>query len=195
MAKADGQTDGTELLTEMQEMGSEMGALLQQAPDGGRRAFLTGIVGVIGASALSDIVAAQSMDDAACEWLGDQDANGNWLINSAGIEFTDGSTLTSAGGIGSVLNQVASGTVTATGGASPAVEVHLDNVSDKQLLDYFVLVYVDTDPAFDAAYAFNFDYMHDWDDTNGTLDLDLVVNWDTDPGAGNDVALRWEVLN
>lgn len=188
--------DGGDIVAELREAGAEIGETLQSAPASGRRAFLAALAGAVGVQAMSDTVAAQSApSDAACEWRAHNDANGFWILDSGGIEFEDGSTITSAGGKGSVLNQVDSGTVTATGGASPAVEAHLDNVSDEQLLDYFVLVYVDQDPGLSVDYAFNFDYVHYWDETNATLDMDLVVNWDVDPGGGNDVTLRWEVLN
>jgi len=96
----------------------------------------------------------------------------------------------SSGGV----TQVATGTVTATGGSSPAVNTTLTNVSTNQDLDYWFTVHVDADPAFNADYAWNYDYYHQWDDSQSELDIDLVVNWDTDPGGGNDVTLRWEVL-
>lgn len=92
------------------------------------------------------------------------------------------------------VSQVATGTVTATGGSQPAVDTTLANVSTTQTLDYWLTVHTESDPAFNADYAFNFDYYHQWDDSAGELDIQLIVNWDTDPGGGNDVTLRWEVL-
>lgn len=179
---------------ELVEAGQKVGETLAKTPDAGRRAFIGGIVGVLGVQALSDIVAAQdAQPGAACTWLGDQNATGYGLYELGELEFTDGTTL-SSGSMQGALTQVATDTVTATGGATPAVETHLDGITDEQLLDYIVIVYVDTDPAFDADYAFNFDYLHYWDNAAAQLDLDLVVNWDTDPGSGNNVTLRWEVL-
>jgi hypothetical protein len=32
-------------------------------------------------------------------------------------------------------------------------------------------------------------------DPTQVLDLTITVNWQTDPGSGNDVTLRWTVLN
>jgi hypothetical protein len=92
------------------------------------------------------------------------------------------------------VSQVATGTVTATGGSSPAVNTTLTNVSTTQTLDYWLTVHVDSDPSFNADYAFNYDYYHQWDDSDSQLDINLIVNWDTDPGSSNDVTLRWEVL-
>lgn len=92
------------------------------------------------------------------------------------------------------VTQIATGTVTATGGSSPAVNTTLTGVSTDQDLDYWFTVHVDSDPAFNADYAYNYDYYHQWDDSQSELDIDLVVNWDSDPGGGNDVTLRWEVL-
>lgn len=113
------------------------------------------------------------------------------IQNFEGTDLTvDGNGNLNAAG----LTQIATGTVTATGGASPAVDTTLQGVSTDQLLDYTFIVYVDADPAFNAGYAWNFDFSDSWDDTNGEKDIDLVVSWDTDPGSGNDVTLRWEVL-
>jgi len=118
-------------------------------------------------------------------------------VTSKPITNFEGSGLSvdASGNLNGGVTQVATGTVTATGGASPAVNTSLTNVSTDQLLEYDFWVYVDADPSFDSDYAFNFDYGHSWDDANGELDIDLVVNWDTDPGNGNDVTLRWEVIN
>jgi hypothetical protein len=196
MSQAADSDDAPEWFDELHELGTSVGQRLQETPAAGRRAFLGGLASVIGLQALSDIVAAQdAQPGAACTWLGDQDATGYGLYNLGELQFADGSTLSSASNGSGVVNQVATGTVTATGGASPAVETHLDGVSGDQLVDYWLVVYVDADPAFDADYAFNFDYIHQWDDDAGQLDLDLVVNWDIDPGSGNDVTLRWEVLH
>lgn len=182
-------------LAETKDLGADIGEAVSQMPKPERRQFLGALIGAVGLSAISDTVAAQSTDPgAACTWLGDQDATGYGLYNLGELQFADGSTMDSAAS-GGGLSQIATGTVTATGGASPAVETHLDGVSDDQLVDYWLVVYVDADPAFSADYAFNFDYIHQWDDDAGQLDLDLVVNWDIDPGSGNDVTLRWEVLH
>jgi len=124
----------------------------------------------------------------------DPTANGEATLNGSDVKVHSGGSVRNLSNIGSGgLTQVATGTVTASGGSSPAVNTTLTNVSTDQLLDYGFWVYVDSDPAFNADYAFNFDYSHSWDDTNSELDIDLTVNWDTDPGSGNDVTLRWEV--
>lgn len=113
------------------------------------------------------------------------------ISNLAGTNLTvDGNGDLNA----STVTQIATGTVTATGGSTPALNTTLQNVSTNQLLDYVFTVYVESDPSFNADYAFNFDYSHSWDDANSELDIDLVVNWDTDPGSSNDLSLRWEVL-
>jgi hypothetical protein len=85
------------------------------------------------------------------------------------------------------------GTITASGGSSPAADVTV-NTSLAQTDAYDVILYVDADPAFSADYQFNYDHSHFWDDDVSTLKIDFTVNWDTDPGAGNDVTLRWEVI-
>jgi len=106
----------------------------------------------------------------------------------------DGISVAVSGGAGHHFDIVDSGTVTATGGSDPAVDTAV-TTSLSQTDGFFVRVRVDSDPAFDADYAFNWEYGHVWDDGNSNLDIDLTVNWDTDPGGGNDVTLSWEVLN
>jgi hypothetical protein len=86
------------------------------------------------------------------------------------------------------------GTITATGGSSPAADTVV-STSLSQTDAYDTLLYVDSDPAFDADYQFNWDYAHFWDDSGSALKIDFTVNWDTDPGNTNDVNLRWEVIN
>lgn len=90
--------------------------------------------------------------------------------------------------------EVGTGTVTASGGSSPAVTTTLQNVALTQTSAHDFLVYVDADPSFNATYAWNFDYGFRWDNANSQVDINLTVNWDTDPGSGNDVTLRWKLL-
>ncbi len=90
--------------------------------------------------------------------------------------------------------ELASGTVTASGGSSPAVNTTLTGITTNQLADYIVVVKVDSDPTFSADYAFNYDYSQIWDDSDGQIDIELTVNWDTDPGSGNDVSLKYRVI-
>lgn len=90
--------------------------------------------------------------------------------------------------------QLGTGTVMATGGATPAVDTVLTGVLSSPTQRYRgPFLWIDADPSFNADYAWNYDYSHQWDDSDGEVDFDLTVNWDTDPGAGNDVTLRWEV--
>lgn len=109
-------------------------------------------------------------------------------LTGSGLSVSSG-TLDSEGAI-----QVATGTVTASGGSSPAVDTLINNAFTTETQDYVFAVYTDADPAFNADYAYNYDYTHAWDQSGGHVDIDLTVNWDTDPGATNDVTLRWEVV-
>lgn len=90
---------------------------------------------------------------------------------------------------------LASQSFTATGGAFPAADVVLDGVTDDQFQTLDVVVTVDADPAFAADYGFNYDWTRTWDDTGGHIDIGVQVNWDTDPGAGNDVSLTAHVVH
>jgi len=115
---------------------------------------------------------------------------GDVLVYSGGSSRN----LSNVGSGGTGVTQIATGTVTASGGSIPAVQTTITNISTDDDLDYWVALYPDADPTLAADYAFNFDYSHIWDNSAGAWDLDLTVNWDLDPGSGNDVTLRWEVL-
>lgn len=112
-----------------------------------------------------------------------------------GVEPADfaGAGLADDGSDNLTVDTADTGTFTASGGSSPAVDTVV-NTSLAQTDAYDVLLYVDSDPAFNADYQFNYDHAHFWDDSAGTLKIDWTVNWDTDPGASNDVSLRWEVI-
>jgi len=130
----------------------------------------------------------------------DPSANGEVQRNAGDVKVYSGGAvqnLSNVGSGGSGLSSVTSGTVTATGGAGvpgPAVDTTLTSVSTNQTLQYLVTVYVSSDPTWSADYAWNYEAGHQWDDSAGDLDIDLTVNWDTDPGNGNDLTLAWEVL-
>lgn len=93
-----------------------------------------------------------------------------------------------------VDTQLDTGTVTASGGSTPAVDTTLTNVGISQTDPHDLVVYPDADPGFNADYAFNYDWGFQWDDDVSEVDINLTVNWDTDPGATNDVTLRWELV-
>jgi len=119
------------------------------------------------------------------------DGNGNLAAEPG--EFA-GAGLADDGNDNLAVDVVDEGTITAAGGASPAVETTV-TTSLSQTDRYDILLHVDSDPSFDADYAFSWSYDHVWDDTNSNVDLTITVNWQTDPGSGNDVTLRWTVLN
>lgn len=114
------------------------------------------------------------------------------LQNPSGdVQSAGGTGTTGTGG-----NQIDSDTITASGGSTPAFDSTIAGITATQTASVTdVAVYVESDPAFNADYAFNFDYGLQWDDSDGELDLLLTVNWDTDPGGGNDVTLRWEAID
>jgi hypothetical protein len=83
----------------------------------GRRTALRagGLLALLGIA--QPAAAQQSFEDAACEWRGDVDANGNNLINLNTLEFADGTSMSSASGGGSgsdtrVDIETGSGTIT-----------------------------------------------------------------------------------
>jgi len=92
---------------------------------------------------------------------------------------------------------VVAGTTTATltGGSDPAADVTVQDVDADQTDPLTVVVYPDADPSFAEDYAFNFDSGRYWDDSAGAFDIPVTVTWDTDPGGGNDVTARIDVIN
>lgn len=90
---------------------------------------------------------------------------------------------------------LASQSFTATGDTFPAAEVTLDGVTDDQFQTLDVVVQTDADPAFAADYGYNYEWTRTWDDTNGHIDITVQVNWDTDPGPGNDVSMTAHVVH
>jgi len=84
-------------------------------------------------------------------------------------------------------------TITAVGGSSPAADVEIIGITEDQIKPLRVDVYLESEPSFSTDYAFNYDYALKWDDTNNQMNLLITVNWDIDPGSGNDIVLRAEV--
>ena len=113
-----------------------------------------------------------------------------YILDSAGNEYSLGDSQTAR-----TLSEADTGTVTASGGSTPAVDTTVANVALAET-DRFrpPSFYVDADPGFNADYAWNAEWGFQWDDTNQEVDLNITINWDTDPGAGNDVTIRWDVL-
>jgi len=85
-----------------------------------------------------------------------------------------------------------SGTITASGGSSPAFDGRLTpNLSPGNR--YRVLIYPQTSGGF--SYALNWDVAYVYDTSTDVLLVNVVVNWDADPGNNNDVTLNWEIYN
>lgn len=96
-----------------------------------------------------------------------------------------------AAGGGASLTEVATGTFTHTGGGSTTVTV--EAVSSDELGTIDVVVGPTESPSWDGDYGYNFDWARSWDDEHGQVDVVLTANWQTDPGRGNDLELRYGV--
>lgn len=88
-------------------------------------------------------------------------------------------------------NTLAEGTITHTGGSPTAFSVSGLTTTEASTLN--VSVGVASAPAFAGDYAFNFDWSHRWNDTVGEVVVDIQLNWDVDPGSGNDVNLQYSI--
>lgn len=69
-------------------------------------------------------------------------------------------------------------TVTATTGATPAVDTVIQDVIDRH--DQGLNVFVTPAGGSNPSYAFNYDWGRIWD--GNMVDIDLTVTWDSDPG-------------
>lgn len=95
------------------------------------------------------------------------------------------------GGVGGTVVDL--GTITLSSGSVPAYDGALNGVSidEKARLDAVRVIPNSTDQVA-ADYEWNHDWGRRWDDTDGEVDLNLTVNWDTDPGS--DITVRVEVV-
>jgi len=81
------------------------------------------------------------------------------------------------------------GTFTHTGGS--ATTVVISGISTIETQRFGVYFAVDTDPGFSGDYAFNTEVSKSWNDSAGEWDIDVTLSWDTDPGSGNDLEIRY----
>lgn len=122
------------------------------------------------------------------------DLNGTDAVVLAEIWVQGGSSSITSGDIAdrryneNVPTVLASQSITLSGGSTPAFDGTLNGVTSDQLRDFWVVVSVDADPAFSGDYAYNYDHSRVWDNANSQIDVDVTVNWDTDPGSTNDVS-------
>ena len=88
---------------------------------------------------------------------------------------------------------ISQGIVTHTGGGPTTVEV--TGVSSTQTESFDLSFGVDSGVLAD--YAFNVEWLREWDNTNGRWDLSFTFTWETglDPGTGNDVSIAWVAYN
>lgn len=90
---------------------------------------------------------------------------------------------------------VASGTVTHTGGSSTNVTIENVTPSAESLLDLSVGVSVGETPSWSADYGYSHETAFQWDSSGDHVDLDLTLQWDIDPGAGNDLVIQYRVID
>jgi len=125
--------------------------------------------------------------------------NGSTVLNPAtGLDF--GADLTATdNGDGTVtvdsdaagVNVLSTGTFVHTGGSATFETVA--GVTTDETANLYVEVGVDSDPSFNANYAWSYTWSEAWDDANQQVDVDISATWDTDPGSGNDVTLDYRI--
>ena len=85
-----------------------------------------------------------------------------------------------------------SGTITHTGGSQTTVLI--ENVAPEETSEFSIVIGVDTPPTWDANYGYSVtNVSRQWDDTNAQLNAEVTLEWDTDPGSGNDLTLGYTV--
>lgn len=76
------------------------------------------------------------------------------------------------------------GTITLSTGSTPAFDGTLAGVSTDETISIdIVRVIPDSAGQVSTDYAWNTDYGRRYDDSQGEVDINLTVNWDTDPGS------------
>lgn len=119
------------------------------------------------------------------EWeLDAEPANDQFTLRNTATSnefvFNDDGSTGFAGGV----TEVDMGTITLTSGSTPAFDGTINGVStDEQKKIVDVAVIPDSTGQVAADYAWNISYSRAWDNSVPELDLDLTVNWDTDPGS------------
>lgn len=90
-----------------------------------------------------------------------------------------------------------SGTFTLSGGSSPAASETITGVSSSETSrPGSAVLNVDSTTSHSADYEFSFgsgDMSTLYDQSDGEWDVTLTVNWDTDPGGGNDVTVSYRI--
>lgn len=92
------------------------------------------------------------------------------------------------------VDPLASGTLTATGGDDPAADVTVQGVTTDETLKLEVIAAPESSPSWSADYGFNVELSHQYDASAGAVDANIVVTWDVDPGAGNDLTLDYKIV-
>lgn len=118
---------------------------------------------------------------------------GNGISTPSDPSVTLGTVNTSSGATTRSADKRTTGTVTASTGSTPATDTVIATGIDVEGFAYTFDLYTDPDTSQpDADYDFNHDYSHNWNDSAGEVEIDLTVNWDTDPGS--DVECKWELV-
>lgn len=86
---------------------------------------------------------------------------------------------------------VQTGTFTHTSD-SMSTTVEITDITTDEQAQFTVSIGPNSTDQVSTSYAFNYDYSQRWDNTNGWTSIDLVVNWDSNPGS--DMVFEYSVL-
>ena len=92
------------------------------------------------------------------------------------------------------VEPLAEGTFVAQGDERPAAEHTVVGVTSDETQAVEVLLAPDASPGFAADYDYNYEHTRRYDTGNDDVNVEIVVEWDTDPGDGNDVTLAYQVV-
>lgn len=116
-------------------------------------------------------------------------SDGSWGA-SEGFNRWNGSEWHLLYGVGTKEETIEEGTITFSGGSSPAYDGNLGlSISETEFLDVILAPQGET---FD--YAYNYDWSQVYDSTSEDMDVNLTANWDNDPGVGNDVTINYKII-
>lgn len=95
-------------------------------------------------------------------------------------------------GTDATFTTVVTGSLTVLGGSGSSTS-RVSGVSTDEFAEFDISVSTDSTTFTGVDYGYSVEWWTEWDSTAGELDVVFQIDWQTDPGAGNDVTLSYTV--
>lgn len=92
------------------------------------------------------------------------------------------------------ITPLKSGSFVASGGGRPAADHTVVGVETDETQGVEVLLRPASSPTWAGDYDYNYEVARNYDASDGEVDVNIVVEWETDPGSGNDLTLDYDIL-